>query len=118
VCTKLNKITLINTYLKQSISFKPAFIISQLVLNMYVVYKYSLSHIGYEDLGTLEGCVNIDECSEPSVNCTVKSTCIDTDGSYVCQCLFGYRDTGNGCVNIDECALGNKCSQVRSYYTV
>ncbi|KAK3579269.1 hypothetical protein CHS0354_033347 [Potamilus streckersoni] len=56
---------------------------------------------------------DIDECvSRP---CTgANFTCINTMGSYVCDCVRGYRSIGGVCQDIDECIDPrlNECSQI------
>ncbi|KAJ8307100.1 hypothetical protein KUTeg_015184 [Tegillarca granosa] len=56
--------------------------------------------------------VNIDECSTKQDTCTIFETCVDTPGSYSCQCHNGYTRSANGyCDDIDECMSGgNNCN--------
>ena len=68
--------------------------------------------LGYEGEGTERTCFNVDECADEIAQCQPNSDCIDTVGSYVCNCIPGYKLNGDVCENIDECALGNDCSQV------
>ena len=44
-------------------------------------------------------CADIDECQDRTHNCDRRSTCVDTDGSYICQCPHGFTGTGlvGGC---------------------
>ncbi|OBS71247.1 hypothetical protein A6R68_00212, partial [Neotoma lepida] len=49
----------------------------------------------------------MDECKEPDV--CKHGQCINTDGSYRCECPFGYILEGNECVDTDECSVGNPC---------
>lgn len=49
-------------------------------------------------------CEDIDECKYYKV-CYFNSKCINTVGSYRCECKDGFRDDGRGCQDIDECAL-------------
>lgn len=67
---------------------------------------------GYSGAGTQGTCLNVDECSDGIVECGANSDCIDTTGSYICNCQPGYKQNGDVCEDIDECALENKCSQV------
>uniref|UniRef100_A0AAZ3Q2V8 Fibrillin 2b n=1 Tax=Oncorhynchus tshawytscha TaxID=74940 RepID=A0AAZ3Q2V8_ONCTS len=41
----------------------------------------------------------------------VNGVCINTDGSFRCECPFGYNldYTGVNCVDTDECSIGNPC---------
>ena len=46
---------------------------------------------------------DINECELPG-SCADNSTCTNTIGSYMCQCLTGFRGDGvENCTNIDEC---------------
>ncbi|XP_053408702.1 uncharacterized protein LOC123559399 isoform X2 [Mercenaria mercenaria] len=56
---------------------------------------------------------NIDECTQNTFTCPEKSTCQDTDGSYVCNCDTGYTKTNDGkCEDTDECTTGShNCTQ-------
>ena len=68
-------------------------------------------------------CVNINEC-EQSLNlypdqelCGKNSYCVDTKGSYTCQCALGFtkkKDGNEECQDIDECndALSNPCKNM------
>ncbi|KAI8506775.1 hypothetical protein Bbelb_152160 [Branchiostoma belcheri] len=44
-------------------------------------------------------CADVDECSERRT-CDVHATCINTDGSYSCQCAPGYEGDGHTCTEI------------------
>ncbi|XP_061188739.1 uncharacterized protein LOC133196904 [Saccostrea echinata] len=48
---------------------------------------------------------NINECQDGGP-CGALENCVDTPGSYVCQCKGGYQrnDTSGNCENIDECS--------------
>lgn len=69
-----------------------------------------------------EGCVDVDECSSDSAQCTDDEYCSNTVGSFYCgkchsackgctqygadkctECSEGYRLTDNTCTDIDEC---------------
>ena len=39
-------------------------------------------------------CTNINECQEGGHNCDVNAECIDTVGSFSCQCIRGYHGSG------------------------
>jgi len=54
-------------------------------------------------------CQDIDECSLGTDNCGDVATCLNSNGSYACECESGYQfSTQNQlCVDIDECALNN-----------
>ena len=52
---------------------------------------------GYSGDGTT--CVDIDECDEnkPTHNCATTATCMDTDGSFDCECNPGFSGNGVTC---------------------
>lgn len=58
-------------------------------------------------VGPDDSAVDMDECKEPDV--CKHGQCINTDGSYRCECPFGYILEGNECVDTDECSVGNPC---------
>ncbi|XP_044135564.1 fibrillin-1 [Bufo gargarizans] len=51
--------------------------------------------------------IDMDECVDPD-KCK-NGLCINTDGSYRCECSFGYVLTGEECIDINECSVGNPC---------
>ena len=56
---------------------------------------------------------DIDECSLID-DCCINGKCINTDGSYMCECPNGYHldSDGHTCVDKDECSsLVNPCGQ-------
>uniref|UniRef100_A0ACB8F1H3 Fibrillin-2 n=1 Tax=Sphaerodactylus townsendi TaxID=933632 RepID=A0ACB8F1H3_9SAUR len=60
-------------------------------------------------VGRIQGAY-VNECSENPGIC-VNGACINTDGSFRCECPFGYNldYTGVNCVDTDECSIGNPC---------
>ncbi|XP_046846325.1 uncharacterized protein LOC124440043 [Xenia sp. Carnegie-2017] len=50
-------------------------------------------------------CSDIDECSLSIDDCHENSTCVNTNGSYLCNCNVGYSGNGTVCEDIDECSL-------------
>ncbi|GAA6104086.1 fibrillin-2b [Tachysurus ichikawai] len=58
--------------------------------------------------GRGEGRVDMNECLD---NPCKNGVCINTDGSFRCECPFGYNldYTGIECVDTDECSIGNPC---------
>jgi hypothetical protein len=79
--------------------------------------------------GTVDnGCVDINECSSNTdYNCGDYSYCINTAGSYYCECDPGFYNVMSNpytCADIDECATGaNNCgtratcfNTIGSYY--
>ncbi|XP_078389397.1 latent-transforming growth factor beta-binding protein 4-like isoform X2 [Cetorhinus maximus] len=56
-------------------------------------------------------CSDIDECLR-GTTCGDKGTCVNTEGSYQCDCNPGYRLSadGNQCADINECFEGDFCA--------
>ena len=59
-----------------------------------------------------EGCSDIDECSVNSTTttyCGTLAACVNTVGSWRCDCNtgYGYHTPNQGCVDVDECTDGN-----------
>ncbi|VDI73639.1 Hypothetical predicted protein, partial [Mytilus galloprovincialis] len=50
-----------------------------------------------------EKCEDINECLDGTDNCPANSNCTNTDGSFTCNCLAGFRKVGSLCQDIDEC---------------
>jgi hypothetical protein len=55
--------------------------------------------------------LDIDECAQKGGlngnHCHSNTRCVNTFGSYVCECLPGYRSYDKfNCIEIDECATG------------
>jgi hypothetical protein len=51
-------------------------------------------------------CVDADECSLGIHNCSSTQVCINTEGSFSCNCTSGFTLAGNACIDADECSLG------------
>ena len=47
-----------------------------------------------------------DECHDRSHNCHRSGDCLNSDGSYFCQCQTGWEGDGVECTDIDECLIG------------
>lgn len=59
---------------------------------------------GYESVLGTYSCVNINECDRGTAKCPANSRCVDTPGSYRCDCNAGYKPlSAQECVDIDEC---------------
>lgn len=55
--------------------------------------------------------IDIDECQQEGGleghHCHQNTKCINTRGSYICECLPGYRRLDKfNCVELDECSTG------------
>ena len=50
---------------------------------------------------------DVDECSSEPAKCVNGADCSNTEGSFFCQCPFGFngdgRSDGNGCTGIYTC---------------
>ncbi|XP_062710515.1 uncharacterized protein LOC109404745 isoform X2 [Aedes albopictus] len=58
------------------------------------------------DKSNSANCIDIDECLLPSTN-NCQQKCVNTEGSYTCQCNSGYEKNDLGqCIDVNEC-LGN-----------
>lgn len=64
-----------------------------------------------------DACEDIDECLS-SNSCDVNSECVNTDGSYKCNCKLGYEGNGTAChcskgyhANGTECFDINECDE-------
>ncbi|XP_012149839.2 uncharacterized protein LOC100874867 [Megachile rotundata] len=51
------------------------------------------------------GCVDVDECREIEDACSSNEECVNTVGSYTCNCKIGFRreNLTQACVDINEC---------------
>ncbi|XP_023933575.1 uncharacterized protein LOC106153406 [Lingula anatina] len=76
---------------------------------------------GYTAGDMEEECVDQNECllgnsdhgSNSSSLCPEHSHCVNTRGSYVCRCYYGYRmnKVKGECEEVDECDINNSCQQ-------
>ncbi|CAK9820357.1 FBN2 [Anthophora quadrimaculata] len=53
------------------------------------------------------GCIDIDECREIEDACSSNEECVNTRGSYTCNCKIGFRrdNLTQACVDINECQM-------------
>ncbi|KAK7901386.1 hypothetical protein WMY93_018155 [Mugilogobius chulae] len=54
-------------------------------------------------------CRDIDECATGRHTCGPEQSCINTRGSFTCQCPQGYVRSGERCLDKDECSLTHYC---------
>lgn len=62
--------------------------------------------------------LDVDECDENTGNCATEANCINTVGSFICQCITGYSGDGVSCNGKAEGSLNfsyydhnnNKCT--------
>ncbi|XP_051766700.1 fibrillin-2b isoform X2 [Ctenopharyngodon idella] len=71
---------------------------------------HTLCPYGHEAVPNPIGREDMNECVENPGICG-NGLCINTDGSFRCECPFGYNldYTGVNCVDTDECSIGNPC---------
>ena len=48
-------------------------------------------------------CIDVDECSDQTHECSPIGVCDNTEGSYICTCPEYYFGDGLNCFDIDEC---------------
>uniref|UniRef100_A0A8D1TIW8 Fibrillin 3 n=1 Tax=Sus scrofa TaxID=9823 RepID=A0A8D1TIW8_PIG len=55
---------------------------------------------------------DVNECAENPGVCS-NGLCVNTDGSFRCECPFGYSldFTGVSCMDTDECSIGHPCGE-------
>ena len=41
--------------------------------------------------------LDIDECSTGDHNCTQNQQCVNKNGTFICECISGYRLSGGTC---------------------
>ena len=63
---------------------------------------------GFSQIKSENFCRDIDECVNTEV-CPDSAVCMNTEGSYTCQCDKGFIYEGDLCVDIDECFLISSC---------
>ncbi|XP_036354448.1 hemicentin-1-like isoform X2 [Octopus sinensis] len=56
-------------------------------------------------------CIDINECEMPEIN-ICEQQCVNTDGSFRCNCFVGYVFNGSRCLDYDECTEDAPCAQV------
>lgn len=70
---------------------------------------------GYEWMSMFGSCVDVDECSAATHNCTpVSQTCLNLQGQYACACAWGYVNTSGTCVHSD--LLSNAMAALHQHY--
>ena len=63
---------------------------------------------GFTGTGTV--CVDINECTDGSINCDTNASCINNDGGFTCSCNLGWEGSGIACTNKNECLNTSVCS--------
>ena len=67
-----------------------------------------LGYIGDED----DKCVDRDECANFEHNCDLMADCLNTIGSFECNCINGYE--GNGLIKISQSLRSLECNTLHS----
>ncbi|CAH3194146.1 unnamed protein product [Porites evermanni] len=90
--------------------------------NTYEGYKCSCAARGFKGTGT--ECTDIDECADKSTSqCSkIGGKCINTLGSYKCECKTGYTGDGKLCKDVDECmsidcGMDGECTNTLGSFT-
>jgi hypothetical protein len=52
--------------------------------------------------------IDIDECVRDSIDCGVNAVCINTNGSYRCECVEGFYRNGSDCCELSANVLCSK----------
>ncbi|KAM4632529.1 uromodulin-like [Discoglossus pictus] len=69
----------------------------------YLDFQTCVCKDGFEGDGYT--CYDIDECSNDTTNNCSGAICINTNGSYICKCFYGFEHSSvHVCVDIDECS--------------
>ena len=50
--------------------------------------------------------LDVDECQLGIHSCSIHSACVNTNGSYVCECKKGFTGDGFKCSDVNECRQG------------
>ena len=60
-----------------------------------------------------DDCKDVNECTakgNAKAECKWNENCVNTDGSYVCNCNDGWaKDNSGNCVDVDECKERDIC---------
>merc|ERR1712157_84520 len=59
----------------------------------------------YLDKFDKASCYDVDECAQNNGNCPTNSKCVNSEGSYKCECDTGYQEIAGQCFDIDECEI-------------
>lgn len=70
-----------------------------------------MCYLGYQWNGSTSSCEDTDECITGSHDCLSPARCLNTPGSYRCECpsLVGWSFDGKSCSDTDECQFPNVC---------
>ena len=69
--------------------------------------QYFVVIICYHDQSSISSCEDINECTEGTHNCNepLRATCVNTPGSFVCQCNHGFYWNGVNCLKVSSTLL-------------
>ncbi|XP_078381917.1 uncharacterized protein LOC144664633 isoform X2 [Oculina patagonica] len=86
-------------------------------------HKYKWNDVNCTDCHRFTCKKDYNECRDLSFDCPVNATCVNSDGSYSCQCPVGYRldAYGNYCTDVNECNasvcdVNANCQNTRGSY--
>ena len=64
------------------------------------------------DIYNASTCLDVNECSKNLHNCDASKICVNTSGSFKCECLSGVADDGVTCLEVNECTTNqHNCHQ-------
>ncbi|XP_078381905.1 uncharacterized protein LOC144664627 isoform X2 [Oculina patagonica] len=72
-------------------------------------HKYEWNDVNCTDCHRFTCKKDYNECNDFSHACPVNATCVNSDGSFSCQCPVGYRLDGNNCTDVNECLGSFSC---------
>ena len=74
-----------------------------------------LNTLGYTKSGL--DCIDDNECFSDDI-CQANYDCVNTDGTYYCECLQGYEHIDGNCLELDECLKNiHDCDDLGLDYT-
>ena len=72
-------------------SFVPSY---EFILNVYLT---RVATTVVEFFSSVPKFLDIDECQKNIHDCHLNATCQNTNGSFMCTCLFGFNGDGRNC---------------------
>ena len=65
------------------------------------MYNDSMTPPCYDGINCPDYCDDIDECYLNRYDCPMGKICVNTWGSYRCECTHGLKPSENGCIGIN-----------------